>query len=134
MFCPAPGLSRDVLADAIKAMDRLADESVGKVDRAAAERMVNEPWRITRAVFGTESMYSGWPIRNARGDLVEGMTAPVVFKECHRRLDNMRGLGRAGHYAYDSNRLAALRQAEMALLAIIDAETSRDAAKLGRVA
>jgi hypothetical protein len=94
---------------------RRAAEAARLIIAQGAARMVAQPWRIARAVYGG-LVLAEWPYR--------GRSATEVLADCSRAIRAEEARGRAGHWTHDVNRLVALRQAEDALLAIIleDAE------------
>ncbi len=75
------------------------------IDRGA-DKMVRQPWRITRAVYH-DGTHSGWPL--------DDKTATDVLADCREGIANQTELGRAGSWVFDFNRLVALQQAEKAL-------------------
>lgn len=109
--------ARDLTASGfLSALDRAAEairarphEPVSELYAASVARMVREPWRIDRAVYGT-SIWPSW----------EGATPAEVLVDCRARIAAAKGM--AGHWTYDANRLVALNQAEAALLRMIEGE------------
>ena len=64
--------------------------------------MVDQPWRIRRAMDGL-----CWR--------ENGETYPELLVRCRKQIANMEALGRAGHWAFSRDALLALYEAEAAL-------------------
>lgn len=93
-----PDADRLARANAVlnRPMHSQARGSVAAVRKHGARGFLREPWRLAR-LFGD---------RPIDGDLLH---------DCIIALGRTRKLGRQGHYAYDDNRLLALKQAHVAL-------------------
>ena len=101
----------------VVSLRRRATEAARNILAQGTARMVAQPWRIPRAVYGGLSV-AEWPYR--------GRAATEVLADCCRALQAEMARGRAGHWTHDPNRLIALRMAEDALLAIIVEDAQPD--------
>jgi hypothetical protein len=73
-----------------------------------------QQWRISRAVYGPH-FQAIWPPR-------VGATVQSVLHDCRRHIRSETSRGRERHWTFDVNRLIALRQAEQALLTMMENE------------
>lgn len=89
-----------------------AKDTLERVVETGAALMVNQRWRIVRAIHPYAPSY--WPVPDA--DMTD------LLDECACKLASMEAAARTGHYTYDINRHIALRQAERALLTMIMAD------------
>lgn len=92
-----------------------AEASMERVRQTGIERMLSDPWRITRAV--NPAVRAVWPMQDADG---KARTTDDVLAECRFRIDAEKE--RAAHWTFDFNRLVALQQAEGALAAMLAGE------------
>lgn len=116
------------------ALERATEQMSVAIRRAAIMRekegariMLNEPFRIQRAIYG-ETIYGEFHARIGR-----------LKALAKRRVEAMQRLGKAGHWTFDANRLVACREAYLALRVmsrakmktIYDVPAAPDAAVLG---
>ncbi len=90
----ATGLIPDDLAD--QARDTITAVCI---DEKTIDRMINAPWRITKAVY--PHVNAVWPII--------GKSATRVLVDCREFIEAQKEAGRAGNWVFDFNRLIALR-------------------------
>lgn len=100
----------DYIGEIIREADRRAVRAWEAECAAQARLMLTERWRIPPAVYGI-SQGREWPLPDT--DLTE------LLADCAALLQAAEGLGRSGHWAYDSSRHAALIAAQDALLTLV---------------
>ncbi len=93
-------------------MAEQAAASMAKVRATGVAKMLENPWRIVRAI--NPNQRAVWPMVDDNGN---ERTAVNLLAECRTRIANERS--RAGHWTADGNRLIALQQAEAALVLIV---------------
>ena len=97
-----------VVDDVVSRMTRRMDQTRENVLQTGADRMVNAPWRITKAIYPYGPV-TGWPIA--------GKSLQELLDECRERVDLE--CARASHWTFDFNRVVLLQQAERALVRLI---------------
>lgn len=114
----APWRRPNSLDRGIAEMQERARDTLANVIEAGANLCRSEPWRLVRAVYGTDHEYPAcWPIL--------GKSTEAVLVDCRRKLAAQRELGRLNHWCFDMNTLIALQQAERALDAMLNALSSQ---------
>ena len=105
--------TREMIADlnalerAIETMPERAKASIERVIAAGAAQMLSQRWRIMKAITGQ----SWWISTEPPGDLLAN---------CRGQIADMITIGRDNDPRFDTNRLIALRQAERALVCIME--------------
>jgi len=94
----------DALSTAVEKIEALPAHSRdwGMPLGEAAAIMVDQTWRIWRAIDGLSWRYTD-------------ETYPALLVRCRDKIAKMEGLGAAGHWAFSHDALVALKQAERAL-------------------
>lgn len=111
-FLPTPSRSprRDVIGEMLAEINRTTAKTTERVIQTGAERMLSQRWRITKAIYYGRN---GWPLRDK--------PLKTMLADCRERIVLERE--RASHWSHDFNRLIELRQAERALLVMLEGDS-----------